>query len=138
MSETMSHAPVSEPVLAPNQFELSAPRNEKGERIGTGAIVEPLRPGLPGETVRGAILKAILRAGRTMQAPRGVEEQVVNRTGLGYVTEQERRQFEARKQLGTQKPAAEQGSGAQSPQLMEADKQQTERALDATRSALKS
>lgn len=138
MTEHMQHPSVSEPILAPNQFELSVPRNSQGERIGTGAIVEPLRPGLPGETVRGAILKAIFRADRSMQALHGVAEQTVNRTGLSYVTGEEQAQIEARKLQRTQVSTAEQGSDAQHTQLVEADKQQTERALDATRSALQS
>src|SRR5438270_488315 len=73
MKETMQHPPVPEPVLAPGAFELFVPRNGKGERIGTGTIFEPLRPGLPGETVRGAILKAIFRACRSIQEPEGYQ-----------------------------------------------------------------
>src|SRR5437868_589798 len=90
MAETLSHAPVPEPVLAPGAFELKVPRNAQGERIGTGAIAEPLRPGLPGEAARGAILKALFRVSRNMQAPRGVAEHTAHRTGHSFVTEKER------------------------------------------------
>src|SRR6266568_2668919 len=98
MTEAMQNPPMLEPVLAPGAFELSVPRNAQGERVGIGAIAEPLRPGLPGETLRGGILKALFHAGRSMQAPRGVAEQPVNRSGLGYVTERERAQLAARAQ----------------------------------------
>ncbi len=138
MQETISHAPVPEPVLAPNQFELSAPRNAQGERIGTGAMVEPLRPGLSGETVRAAILKTLFHAGRTMQAPRGVAEQAENRTGQSFVTEQERAQFAARGQETETPVPTQRQPDAETSQLLQVDNQQTERALAAARSALNS
>lgn len=135
----MIHQPVPEPVLAPGAFELSVPRNDKGERIGTGAIVEPLRPGLPGEKVRGTILKAIFRAGSSMQASRGIlAEQAEKRTGISYVTEQERALPAARKQETQALAPAQSQPDIETTQLLQADKQQTERALAATRSALNS
>src|SRR2546428_4536333 len=89
--ETMTHAPVPKPVLAPNQFELAAPRNEQGERIGTGAILEHGRlGGAATETVGGTLMKAFTRTTRPMQTPRGVAEQAEKRTGHSFVTEQER------------------------------------------------
>lgn len=136
MSETMQHPPIPEPVLVSGAFELSVPRNAQGKRIGTGAIAEPLRPGLPGETLRGTTLKALFHAGRSMQAPRSLSEQTVNREGLGYISKHEQAQFETREQQGIQATSATQESDAQLTQLVEDDKQQTERALETTRSAL--
>ena len=72
------------------RFELPVSADAKAARV-TGAMVEPLRSGLPGETVRGAILEALFRAGRRMQAPHSVAEQ-------------ERAQFEARKPQERQAP----------------------------------
>ncbi len=140
MSETISHAPVPEPVLAPNQFEIQVPRNDKGERIGTGAIIEHRRP-MSAETVGGALLKALSRATRRMEEPRGsvsVAEHAKKHTGLSFVTEQERTQFAARTQQERQTPAVAQVQpDAETTHLVQADRQQTEQKLDATRSAIK-
>src|SRR5712692_5450733 len=129
MSETISHAPVPEPVLGSIQFELSAPRNEKGERIGTGAIIERGRPGASSERVGSALLKAIIRATRPMEAPRGIAEQAANRTGYSFVTEQERAMAAARQQEAQAPAPAQSQPAAETTQRLQADRQQTEQKL---------
>src|SRR5260221_12664572 len=133
MGENMEQRPVQGA-----RFELPVSAEAKAAGV-TGAIVKKRGPGLLGETGSGAVMKALFRADRSQQVSRDAAERATNtQFGLGYVTDSERAQLEAIKQQRKQAPAAEQGSGGGNTQLMEADRQQTERALDATRSALKS
>ena len=106
-------------------MEVATPRNERGERIGIGAILETRRPGANMENVGSAVMKALSRATRSMQAPRGVAER-------------EREAFAPRTQEVQTPIAAHRQPDAETTRLAQVDKQQTERALDATRSALKS
>jgi hypothetical protein len=121
MSETISHTPVPEPVLAPNQFEISVPRNLKGERIGTGAILEYRQPGRSSGRLSNELVRALFHAVSPTQSLDRLAEQAERRTGKGYITDQERVQFT---------------SQANQEALVQADREQTQMKLDVTRSAL--
>lgn len=100
------------------RYELtsSIPRNERGERTGTGAIFEQTGRGLFRERVSGAVINALLRTGKIIEVPPEGGEQAINLSGASNDTEQ--------------------SSNTEINQLLRADEQQTTSSLKATRSAL--
>lgn len=128
-AETQSYQHVPEPILQSNQIEVFTPRNERGERIGVGAILETrtMKSGKENESILRIALRSLFRYGRETQEPQGAKEQQALRTvrrqlaqqetrhvqqwaenhegGHRYYTDEEREVFAAKKQqLAAQQP----------------------------------
>jgi hypothetical protein len=105
-----------------NEIASTIPRNVKGERIVPGAILEQRGRPFSGENVGSAIMNALTRATRPLEASRGsisVAEHAEKRTGLSFATAQEK-----------------QAAAVRIQERQAADREQTQQKLNTARSEL--
>lgn len=125
-AEIQIYQRIPEPILQSNQIEVSTPRNERGERIGVGAILEKqnTQPGSQNESILQIALRSLLHYGRTTQEPPDAKERQTVRnvrlqlqeqqeasqvkqwaenheSGYSYTTDEEKASLAAKKQKTT-------------------------------------